>query len=504
MIETERAKLAYATSITDSKAAAIAKMKTVVIPSLDIKEGTTLANALLTLSQLGKKYDTLAKSARDKGFMICVAGTSVMMFGAPFSEQEDEVPATDTTPALPAISTGAISFYDAVKTVVTSANMDFNVSGNGDLVGIYVIPKMPVVVIGDVAKPCKIFVHEVRDLTVPKAIELAGGLTGPADQCQVGISPMSKISDKVSNSKDGTTISPRWIGKLSDLVNGEAADLHSGDVVTIIRSGNYNDPKKDMVDICNDLTTRLDKNCDDFLVLVRDDPRFPTSEILKKKAMRKAIFTSEGHRFAREKGLCAVQINGKMLATAFANAHKDCGASALPRTVAVKGAKNGDIAGRGFKSAVEYFTALFGLGERGGDTWYVRAKDVLGKDSVVNNAIVADKLDWCIAANVADGTPANVPVLVTANFNPALLLRKWDGKTDADTILPIGPASGAAKSMFDDVAVVVVYKDYSVKRINAKELTYAAIYGKPFDATKGNPPLAYLTPTRVAEPTGGK
>ena len=102
------------------------------------------------------------------------------------------------------------------------------------------------------------------------------------------------------------------------------------------------------------------------------------------------------------------------------------------------------------------------------------------------------------------GAPGNVPLLVTANFNPALLLRKWDGKTDADKILPIGPASGAFRSMFNDVAVVVAYKDSSVKRINAEELTYAAIYGKPFDATTGNPPLAYLTPTGVAEPSAGK
>jgi hypothetical protein len=421
------------------------------------------------------------------------------MFGDQFAEAM--MPAEDTTPAIPAISTGEISLFDAVKTVVTSAGMDFNVQDRY----ISVVPQVPVIVVGAVAKPCKINIHEVRDLTLTKAIELAGGLKVPADQCFVTIGNRSDIVSGAAGKNGG---GKQRIVNLADLgKGGQGKDiaLRSGECV-IAHDAKVFDSKagKDPHELVSRLRSAIVGVLNDVSALIGDDPRFPKSEIDKAKAMYTGMLDGNLRRYEQESGLAMVQANAKQLSYAFELSHRDRGSSVLPRTVAVKSAKKNDITGRGFKSATAYFTALFGLGKRGGDKWYVRAKNVLGKDSVVNNAIVAEKLDWCVAANVADDMPGNVPVLVSANFNPALLLRTWDGKTDADKILPIGPASGASRSMFNDVAVVVAYKDYSVKRINAEELTYAAIYGKPFDATTGNPPLAYLTPTGVAEPTAGK
>ena len=493
-LEAERARLSSTTHVSDETAATIARMKTIVIPSLDIKKGTTLAQALRTLWELGRKYDAVETADDAKGFVIHLFGYSVM-FGDQFAETI--MPAEDTTPALPAVSTGAISFHDAVKTVVTAAGMDFNVQDSC----ISVVPQAPVLVVGAVAKPCKINIHEVRDLTLTKAIELAGGLKVPSDQCLVSI---GSRSDMVSGAavKNGRGM-PRVV-KLADLgKDGREKDiaLRSGECV-VVQDAEVLDTK-DVHVLLPKLKSTAVGLLDDLSALAGDDPQFTKGEIDKAKTIYTGMLDASLRRYERESGLTRVESNASELARVFEQCCRVHGSAVWPRTVATEGPNKGNIAGSGFKSAAEYFIAQLELKNRDARQLYIRkGSDVLGKDFLVDDAIFPDKLDWCIAANVADGTPANVPVLVTANFNPALLLRKWDGKTDADKILPIGPASGASKSMFDDVAVVVVYKDYSVKRINAKELTYAAIYGKPFDATKGNPPLAYLTPTGVAEPTG--
>ena len=127
----------------------------------------------------------------------------------------------------------------------------------------------------------------------------------------------------------------------------------------------------------------------------------------------------------------------------------------------------------------------------------------LGKKAVIGKTISANGLDWCIAANVANEMPDDTIVLVSANFNPALLLRKWDGKTDGKKILPIGPKSGAPKSMLGDRAVVIVRKGGAAETIKKKFLTYDVLYRKrAFDITNVNPPLVYLTPVGVVEPVG--
>ena len=181
-----------------------------------------------------------------------------------------------------------------------------------------------------------------------------------------------------------------------------------------------------------------------------------------------------------------------------------------PRTVVEKGASSSeDVNSRAYGSAVEYFNALFDMDHYGTSEWNpIVDGDILcalGKNALVGKSLRAGGLDWCVAANVTDETSGFVPVLVSANFNPALLLRKWDGMTDRDKRLPIGPSSGAAKSMFNDKGIVVVLKCGAAIPIQARFLTYGKLYhGEAFDLTNTKKPLVYLTPTGIAEPVGHK
>ena len=174
-----------------------------------------------------------------------------------------------------------------------------------------------------------------------------------------------------------------------------------------------------------------------------------------------------------------------------------------PRTN-VDGDSTDDIASHGSKSATDYFSALFDIEHYGTSEWDPNVDSdllrfgVLGKNAVVGKTIRAAGLDWCIAANVTDETPDFMPVLISANFNPALLLNEWNGQTDGTRRLPIGPESGSEKSMFNDKAIVIVRKSGAAEVIKQTDLTYNKLYaGMSFDLTNMNPPLKYLTPTGV-------
>ena len=179
-----------------------------------------------------------------------------------------------------------------------------------------------------------------------------------------------------------------------------------------------------------------------------------------------------------------------------------------PRTVIEGGAgTSDDVAAHASASAADYFSALFDMAHYGTSEWDPTVEgdllSALGKHAMEGKTLRVGGIDWCVAANVRDETPDFVPVFVSANFNPALLLRKWDGKTDRDKRLPIGPAAGAAKSMFNDKAIVIVRKSGAAESIKAKFLTYEHLYhGQAFDLTNMNPPLLYLSPTGVVEPVG--
>ena len=163
-----------------------------------------------------------------------------------------------------------------------------------------------------------------------------------------------------------------------------------------------------------------------------------------------------------------------------------------------------DISYQTFSSAAGYFNYLFDMAHYGTSDWDPTIDGdllgTLGKDAVVGKTIRADGLDWCIAANVYDEMPDFMPILVSANFNPAYLPRKWDGKTDRNKLLPIGPKSGAAKSMFDDKLIVIVRKNGAADVIKGTALTYESLYGgNKFDFSGHERPFCYLTPNGLAE-----
>ena len=167
------------------------------------------------------------------------------------------------------------------------------------------------------------------------------------------------------------------------------------------------------------------------------------------------------------------------------------------------------------RSAAEYFTLLFDVAHiRTPAQWrpYVSGADLsvlsgAGVPAIPNDAKKIDATNclWCVAADITDETPDCIPVLISANFNPELLLSKWDGSSNRRKRLPIGPAHGAARSLFGDKMVVVVRKGGSVECIKAKNLTYETLYhGQSFDLTNVKMPVVYLTPNGIAKPAANR
>ena len=147
----------------------------------------------------------------------------------------------------------------------------------------------------------------------------------------------------------------------------------------------------------------------------------------------------------------------------------------------------------------------------GGFSSAVEAQDIRNLEDIaagckrVKGKLRPETIQWGISCDfpVAKDDPAEyarIPMLVSANLNPAYLLREWDGEKDADKVIPLGPNSGAEKSLFDDACAVIVFNDGTGEIIPAKELTYARIYRRAF---KGPPELGYLTVSGYVAPNGG-
>ena len=133
-------------------------------------------------------------------------------------------------------------------------------------------------------------------------------------------------------------------------------------------------------------------------------------------------------------------------------------------------------------------------------------EDIAAGCKRVKGKLRPETIQWSISCDfpVAKDDPvayARIPMLVSANLNPAYLLREWDGSKDADKIIPLGPKSGAEKSLFGDTCAVIVFNDGTAETIPAKELTYARIYRRAF---KGPPLFGYLTVSGYVAPKGMK
>ncbi len=154
-----------------------------------------------------------------------------------------------------------------------------------------------------------------------------------------------------------------------------------------------------------------------------------------------------------------------------------------------------------FENAVQGFGDFFCADEA---TNTQILEDIAAGCKRIKGKLRPETIQWSISCDFPVGKDdpaayARIPMLVSANLNPAYLLREWDGSKDSDKVIPLGPKSGAIKSLFGDACAVIVFNDGSAEIISAKELTYARIYHRAF---KGPPLLGYLTIRGFVEPQG--
>ena len=206
-----------------------------------------------------------------------------------------------------------------------------------------------------------------------------------------------------------------------------------------------------------------------------------------------------------------MSINGRKLVMGMVQANIDRSGKAdpvWPRTWKEASDDSDDVSSRAYKSAADYFNVLFDMEHYGTSQWNPvvdgELLSTLGKKAVVRTnkgwRIDPAGLDWCIAANVQDETQDFIPFLISANVNPEWLYADQFNGRDS-SLLPIGPKSGASKSMFGDRGIVLVRKSGAAESIKKKFARYDIIYQRQsFDNSGREHPIVWLTPTGVAVP----
>ena len=107
-LEVERAKIVYATPVSDATAITIAKMKMTFLPSVSFKPPATLADAVSLMRDMSKDMDPFGGAKKGINFIISGA------------EAKD-------LPKMPMIRTNNISLYNLLKLVVDAVGYDFKV-----------------------------------------------------------------------------------------------------------------------------------------------------------------------------------------------------------------------------------------------------------------------------------------------------------------------------------------------------------------------------------------
>ena len=301
-------------------------------------------------------------------------------------------------------------------------------------------------------------------------------------------------------------------GMLSDSIRlGAASEADADNIRTLAKTGLMTATAQ----ISRDSKTpdAVKKIIADVKVVGKDGVVEIQSSCLSVGLLAGAIFPAISSA-TRSANSAALSMNGRNLfmGIIMANTERENAGlvSVWPRTVAGEGTDKNDISGQVYKSATDYFNALFDMKNYGTSKWEPYVDKSLidrlsgpGVPKMDGKRLESKNVAWIVAANVTEAMPDFIPVLISANFNPALLMRNWDGLKNRTKRLPIGPASGADKSMLDDKAIVVVRKGGSVETIKAENLTYGTLYRRQaFDLTKTENPLVYLTPTGAVEPVG--
>ena len=114
--------------------------------------------------------------------------------------------------------------------------------------------------------------------------------------------------------------------------------------------------------------------------------------------------------------------------------------------------------------------------------------------------------DWHVAVNVTDDMDDNVPVLVSSNLDPSLLLGAWAGKTDAATMLPLlEDKEVSSKTAWRNAGIVVVTKGGYSSCFRKKYMRYDVVYRRRAFSCPED--FAYATTNGLVKParkTGGK
>lgn len=157
-----------------------------------------------------------------------------------------------------------------------------------------------------------------------------------------------------------------------------------------------------------------------------------------------------------------------------------------PRTKDLVNDKD-DIAGKSFKSASDYFAALFDLNNFGNETW----KPYIDNDTYNVGANLGIfnlsgharpfSSDWIVAANVEEGFSNYLPVLISANVDPKSIKFPFDRKSKE--VIPVGSRVGRTGIPWGDDYVLVVTKCGALRVWEAEKFSiYTLTLGMDTDA----------------------
>ena len=168
----ERAKIVYATSISDATATTIAKMKMTFLPSVSFKPPATLADAVSLMRDMSKDMDPFGGATKGVNFMISGADAKDL-------------------PKMPMIRTNYISLYSLLKLVVDAVGYDFKV--NDSVVVVFKSRK-------GVSPADKVFVARMKQIMLP-----AFGINPPAT-LKDAVEFLCKASKQYDPRKDGVNV----------------------------------------------------------------------------------------------------------------------------------------------------------------------------------------------------------------------------------------------------------------------------------------------------------
>ena len=158
-----------------------------------------------------------------------------------------------------------------------------------------------------------------------------------------------------------------------------------------------------------------------------------------------------------------------------------------------------DIGDMTFSSTTEWFKKLFDMDNYGKADRHAEVEDLdlnvlsgSGVPNISGNTLEKKNIAWVAVANIQDGIPDCIPVLVTRNVDYKALdsnLAQYDGKTAPR--VEIG--KGEYSTPFQDKAWIVVRKGGGVDTIKAKYSTLdVAFKQQSFDNSNLKPQLQFL------------